>query len=67
MEVLTLGTMKDLSYRELQALAKARNVKANGKRDELVQRLLLLQVGVCRKPVDAVAPGVGSYEGTRGC
>ena len=30
---------ESLSYRELQALAKARSVKANGKKEQLIRRL----------------------------
>lgn len=32
--------LESLSYRELQALAKSRSVKANGKKEELIRRIL---------------------------
>lgn len=41
---------ESFSYRELQALAKARNVKANGKKEQLIRRL----TEVCHIPGTAV-------------
>lgn len=38
MEVVS-ENFESLSYRELQALAKARSVKANGKKEQLIRRL----------------------------
>lgn len=37
----TRENVEALSYRELQALAKSLNLKASGKREELLERLLV--------------------------
>ena len=39
MEVVASENLESLSYRELQALAKSRSVKANGKKEQLIRRL----------------------------
>lgn len=39
MEVITLDKIEVMNYRQLQFLAKTWNLKANGKREELLGRL----------------------------
>lgn len=52
---LDLAKLEDMAYRELQALAKARGLAANGSKKEVIERLL-------SAPANAVAVADGGFE-----
>lgn len=52
---LDAAKLEDMAYRELQALAKARGLAANGSKKEVIERLL-------SAPANAVAVADGGFE-----